>query len=90
MSEEGKAKISAPMGDFYRGYTIQIEQVGPNLYAFVWRPGSRIESGGDAVTARDEEGLAILLARAHARIDADLAEHRARAVPSEPGVRLRN
>jgi hypothetical protein len=57
--------------EVYWGYGIVIEQVGRSLYAFVWRPGARLEWGPPAVTASADEGRTTLLERAKARIDED-------------------
>ena len=59
--------------EIYWGYGIVIEQVGRTLYAFVWRPQSRLEWGPPAVTASSDEGRTVLLERARARIEEDRA-----------------
>ena len=68
--------------EVFWGYGIAIEQVGETLYAFVWRPGSRLEWGAPAVTASSDEGRAILLGRARHRIEEDRAELATHTDPS--------
>ena len=67
--------------DRYREHSIQIEQVRDTLYAFVWRPGSRVEWGPPVVTATTLEGASRLMKRVRDRIDEDIAQR--------GGVRLR-
>ena len=60
----------------YCGYEIQVEHVKGDIFAFIWRPGSKLEWGPPVVSVPISKGVGALLNFAKIRIREDVKNRR--------------